>query len=125
MFVCLCHRTLVPTFGSMKSCHLYFTVKSLWKCFPATGRRFYAAVMETSVGNDQSSKTVKHWFCKTPCCSLPISSGFTRDGLPLLSSKCTLVQPSVNCLHHHLTILECCTWQETISVQPFSPSAVQ
>lgn len=53
----------------------------------------------------ESSEIVKCRFCKIACRTLSISFGVTRDGRPLRSSSCTLVQPSVNCLHHRLTIL--------------------
>ena len=73
----------------------------------------------------KSSEIVECQFCKTAYCTLPISSGVIRDGWILWSLSGLLVRPSINCPHHHLTILESRSWQETISVHPFSSSAVQ
>ena len=42
----------------------------------------------------ESFEITKQWLCKTACCTIFISSGITRDGRPLQSSLCTLVQPA-------------------------------
>ena len=46
-------------------CHLYLTVASLWRQFPATGRRYRAAVSVTSGGNDQ--RVPKLWSVLQNC----------------------------------------------------------
>ena len=48
-----------------------------------------------------------------------------RDGRPIQFSLCTLIQTSVSYPHPRMTILESRSWLDTISVQPFSPNAVQ
>ena len=57
----------------------------------------------------QHSEIVKLRFCKTACRTLSISSDITRNGSPLWFLSCTLIRPSVNCLHHRLTIQESCS----------------
>ena len=124
-FVCLYNENLLTASGAMKS------LPSIPHChceniFLPPGEMISCSREQGIWGNWlESFEIVKSRLCKTACHTLSISSGIIRDGQPSQSSLCLLVWPSVNCPHHHLTILESLCWQETISVQPFSVSAVQ
>ena len=124
-FVYLCHRNLPLNVWSHEVT-AFCNSPSLWKRFPATGRRFRATVSKISGGIDQRvSKLWSAGAAKLLASQFPsvLASG-TVDHYDLrlahyingsiiykfiIKQKervlTILVRPSVNCPHHRLTIL--------------------